>query len=100
MDRSDFVFAPYAADAFRDHPVPIGHGATLSAPHMHAAVAELLKDRIVPGARVLDVGSGSGYLCAVFARMAPDVRVVGIDYVPELVAQSEKVRAHLPLCVP
>jgi protein-L-isoaspartate(D-aspartate) O-methyltransferase len=54
-----------------DHPLPIGHGATISAPHMHASALELLKDNILkPGdVRVMDVGSGSGYLAACFAHM-------------------------------
>lgn len=48
--------------AYRDRPQPIGHNATLSAPHMHAIMLELLHAHARPGARVLDVGSGSGYI--------------------------------------
>ena len=47
---------------YRDRPQPIGHNATLSAPHMHAIMLELLHAHARPGARVLDVGSGSGYI--------------------------------------
>lgn len=35
----------------------------------HAHALELLKDQLVEGAKALDVGSGSGYLTACFARM-------------------------------
>lgn len=42
----------------QDHPVPIGWGQTISAPHMHATALELLKGHLAPGARALDVGSG------------------------------------------
>lgn len=56
-----------------DHPLPIGYAATISAPHMHASALELLKDHILKtngdNVRVLDVGSGSGYLAACFAYM-------------------------------
>ena len=63
-----------------------GHGATISAPHMHGMCLELLKDNLKPvsspvfrsslcdastlqGAKALDVGSGSGYLTACMAHM-------------------------------
>ena len=58
-DRAHFVPDPTAA--YRDSPQSIGHGATISAPHMHAAAAEALEEFCRPGGRVLDVGSGSGY---------------------------------------
>ena len=43
------------------------HTFFLSTQHAHAL--ELLKDQLVEGAKALDVGSGSGYLTACFARM-------------------------------
>ena len=43
----------------QDHPVPIGYGETISAPHMHAEALRLLEDHCTPGASVLDVGSGN-----------------------------------------
>ena len=52
-----------------DSPQSIGHGATISAPHMHAYAIEILKDFIREGSKVLDVGSGTGYLTACFAMM-------------------------------
>lgn len=46
-----------------------------AAPHMHAQATEALAHRLKPGAKVLDIGSGSGYLTAVFAHL-----VVGIIF--------------------
>lgn len=72
----------------------IGHGATISAPHMHAHAAEYLLPYLKPGSKVLDVGSGSGYLTAIFHRLvSPENdnsggKVVGIDHVPQLVEWS------------
>jgi protein-L-isoaspartate O-methyltransferase len=43
----------------QDHPLAIGEGQTISAPHMHAICLELLEPHLTPGARVLDVGSGA-----------------------------------------
>nr|XP_025043307.1 protein-L-isoaspartate(D-aspartate) O-methyltransferase-like isoform X4 [Pelodiscus sinensis] len=63
--------------------------ATISAPHMHAHALELLKDQLEEGARALDVGSGSGYLTACFARMVGSTgKAVGIEHIEELVRES------------
>jgi len=79
----------YSADqslAYFDQPHPIGHGQTISAPHMHAFCLEKLENKLKDGANALDVGSGSGYLTAAMARMvAPKGKVLGIEIVPELV---------------
>jgi len=104
-DRANFVADPDVA--YIDAPTPIGYNATCSAPHMHSYALELLKDHLKPGAKILDVGSGSGYLCVVFARLIsgggagnggedrgitkiqpPKGRVIGIDHIPELVQTS------------
>jgi protein-L-isoaspartate(D-aspartate) O-methyltransferase len=86
----------------------IGHGATISAPHMHAVVLEALYSHVAlrEGARVLDVGSGSGYLVAAFSHLLPPAplpsaedaapapapspapSVHGIEHMPELVEWS------------
>lgn len=53
---------------------------------MHANACESLLDHLQPGARVLDIGSGSGYLTAVLAHLVgPTGRVVGIDHIQPLV---------------
>jgi len=84
MLRVDRVhFAP--AKPYDDSPQPIGHKATISAPHMHASACESLLDYLEPGAKVLDVGSGSGYLTAVLANLvAPNGTVIGIDHIQPL----------------
>ena len=70
---------------------------TPSAPHMHAMCAELLEDYLRPGASVLDVGSGSGYLAAVFCQMVgPTGRVTGVELVPELMARSQETLRQDP----
>ena len=61
----------------------------------HAHALENLLPFLHPGASVLDVGSGSGYLCAVLHHLvsqsqpgASQGKVVGIDHIPELVDWS------------
>eukprot|EP01025_Chloroclados_australasicus_P000600 TRINITY_DN10261_c0_g1_i11.p3 TRINITY_DN10261_c0_g1~~TRINITY_DN10261_c0_g1_i11.p3 ORF type:complete len:208 (+),score=32.01 TRINITY_DN10261_c0_g1_i11:354-977(+) len=97
VDRMLFVLTKEGA--YCDSPLNIGHGATISAPHMHAYCLEFLKDHLFPGAKVLDVGSGSGYLTAVFGYMvggggSPNInvqgRAVGVEHVPELVQWSKQ----------
>jgi len=82
VDRGNYVTVkPYV-----DSPQAIGSGATISAPHMHAYALNSLADYLKPGCRVLDVGSGSGYLTACLAIMAgEDSQVIGIDHIQELV---------------
>jgi protein-L-isoaspartate(D-aspartate) O-methyltransferase len=78
VPREVFVDQVVARQAYTDHPLPIGEGQTISAPHMVAIMIEAL--RLEPGMRVLDVGSGSGYHAAVIAHVVGDRgRVVGLE---------------------
>ncbi|PAV60481.1 hypothetical protein WR25_10606 [Diploscapter pachys] len=82
VDRGDF--AP--SDPYEDSPKRIGYNTTISAPHMHAAALEHLKDHLVEGAHALDVGSGSGYLTVCMAKMVGRTgKVVGVDHIPQLI---------------
>jgi protein-L-isoaspartate(D-aspartate) O-methyltransferase len=91
-DRKHYVVDPDYA--YIDAPTPIGYNATCSAPHMHSYALELLKNHLKPGSKVLDVGSGSGYLSVVFAKLvsadeeSSKGRVIGIDHIAELVENS------------
>jgi len=81
VDRNDFAPSnPYA-----DRPQYIGYNVTISAPHMHAFALEYLSDYCTEGAKILDVGSGSGFLTVALSKMTNDSgTVVGIDHIPEL----------------
>jgi len=85
VDRAHF--AP--KNAYSDAPQSIGYNATISAPHMHAHACEEMSGFLKPGASILDVGSGSGYLVAVIAHLIqPHGKVVGIEHIQELVDLS------------
>ncbi|MBN3293192.1 PIMT methyltransferase, partial [Polypterus senegalus] len=74
---------------YQDWPQNIGYRSRISAAHLHAYSLDALNDKLIEGATVLDVGSGSGYLTSCFARMVgPAGRVIGIEHIPELVEQS------------
>ena len=64
---------------------------------MHVAAAESLLQFLYPGARVLDVGSGSGYLTHVLASLVgAEGRVVGVDHIQELVDLAKKNTGKSP----
>jgi len=82
VDRAHY--AP--SSPYKDSPQSIGHAATISAPHMHASACESVLPFLKPGARVLDVGSGSGYLTHVLAELVkPGGVVVGVEHIQPLV---------------
>ncbi|KAK0738174.1 protein-L-isoaspartate O-methyltransferase [Schizothecium vesticola] len=102
LSRNNLIKSPAVKEAFlkvdrahyaprspyQDTPQSIGHRATISAPHMHAAAAEKLLPFATPSParpapRVLDVGSGSGYLTHVLAELGA-ATVVGLEHIREL----------------
>jgi len=85
---------------YTDSPQSIGYSATISAPHMHASASEALLPFLHPSARVLDIGSGSGYLTHVLANLIGDGdtkgTVVGVEHIPELVDLATKNMSKSP----
>lgn len=87
VDRANYC----ATQPYQDSPQSIGYGATISAPHMHAHAAENLLPFLKPGAKVLDVGSGSGYTLAIFHHLVAEKassKVVGVDHMQALVDRA------------
>lgn len=87
VPRHLFVPPGLVAEAYRDHPLPIGHGQTISQPYIVAFMTEALG--LKGGETVLEVGAGSGYQSAVLSRIA--ARVFGIEIVEPL-AREAKLR--------
>ncbi|MGH6923252.1 MAG: protein-L-isoaspartate(D-aspartate) O-methyltransferase [Propylenella sp.] len=71
VPREAFVRTELAKYAYDDSPLPIGEGQTISQPYVVALMTEAA--RVKPGARVLDVGTGSGYAAAILAELAGEV---------------------------
>jgi protein-L-isoaspartate(D-aspartate) O-methyltransferase len=67
VPREEFIHPSARQYAYRDTPLSIGLGQTISAPHMCVIMCEGLKLR--PGHKVLEVGAGSGYHAALCAEM-------------------------------
>lgn len=76
VPRHMFVPADVRAEAYADHPLPIGEGQTISQPYIVGLMTELLE--VKPGDKVLEVGTGSGYQAAVLATIGCDVYTIEI----------------------
>ncbi|HEX9186342.1 MAG TPA: protein-L-isoaspartate(D-aspartate) O-methyltransferase [Vicinamibacteria bacterium] len=87
------LFVPKAAvgQAYDDHPLPIGHGQTISQPYIVAFMTEALG--LKGGETVLEVGTGSGYQAAVLGEIA--ARVQTIEIVAPLAAESSALLERL-----
>lgn len=72
--RHEFVRPEDVTDAYGDHPLPIGHGQTISQPYIVAYMTEILRPH--PGLKVLEVGTGSGYQAAVLAKTGAEVYTI------------------------
>ncbi len=71
VPRHEFAPERFRDQAYDDHPLPIGEGQTISQPYIVARMLEALA--LSPADKVLEVGTGSGYLTALLAEMAADV---------------------------
>jgi protein-L-isoaspartate(D-aspartate) O-methyltransferase len=80
VPRHLFVAEGERAHAYEDHPLPIGGSQTISQPYIVALMTELLG--LPPKARVLEIGTGSGYQSAVLSKIAD--QVYSIEILPDL----------------
>jgi protein-L-isoaspartate(D-aspartate) O-methyltransferase len=71
VPRHEFVPEAFRQDAYGDHPLPIGEGQTISQPYIVAAMLEHLALEATD--RVLEVGTGSGYVTALLSLLCAEV---------------------------
>jgi protein-L-isoaspartate(D-aspartate) O-methyltransferase len=71
LPRHEFVDDAYRNQAYQDHPLPIGEGQTISQPYIVALMLQALS--LATADRVLEVGTGSGYVTALLAELAAQV---------------------------
>ncbi len=87
VERHRFIPTDGQAFAYRDGPVPIGQGQTISQPYIVACMTEVLEPQ--PSDRVLEIGTGSGYQTAVLAELVAEVYT--IENVERLAKQAETI---------
>jgi protein-L-isoaspartate(D-aspartate) O-methyltransferase len=80
VERHRFIPGSRSEDAYGDHPVPIGHGQTISQPYIVALMTELCE--LSGNEKVLEIGTGSGYQAAILSLLA--AKVYSIELVEPL----------------
>jgi len=91
VPRHEFVPEPLRQDAYEDHPLPIGEGQTISQPYIVAAMLEHLA--LQASDRVLEVGTGSGYVTALLAALCAEV--FSVERYASLAASAEATLLRL-----
>jgi len=86
VERHRLVPPGEASRAYRNHPLPIGNGQTISQPYIVALSTDLLG--VDKSSVVLEVGTGSGYQAAVLAEVAS--RVYSIELIEALGRAAQK----------
>lgn len=90
VPRELFVPEAFRGMAYRNRPLSIGHGQTISQPFIVALMTDLLD--LAPSASVLEVGTGSGYQAAVLAAMG--MRVHSVEILEPLARQAARALAQ------
>jgi protein-L-isoaspartate(D-aspartate) O-methyltransferase len=88
VPRHEFVPDGKRGSAYRDTPLPIGEGQTISAPHMVAIMVDLLD--LQHGDTVLEIGTGCGYHAAVTAEVVGPANVYSVEYHDRLASEARE----------
>ena len=91
--RHVFVDEALRERAYDDHPLPIGHGQTISHPYTVALMTEALE--LQGTERVLEIGTGSGYQTAILAKLCANV--FSIERIAALATRARRVLDQLSL---
>jgi len=87
VPRHEFVPGILRALAYKNQPLPIGHGQTISQPYIVALMTSLMSVKSTD--KVLEIGTGSGYQAAILAELAG--QVFTIEIIDELAKQASVV---------
>ena len=91
VPREEYVPEVYRNMAFMDIEIPLGQGEAMLSPKMEARLLQELK--LKPSDKVLEVGTGSGYMTALLASQAGHVH--SVEIIPEFTAAAQqKLTAH------
>jgi protein-L-isoaspartate(D-aspartate) O-methyltransferase len=91
VPREDFVPAAYRNLAFADTCIPLGHGQSMMAPRVEARMLQALQ--VERDHRILEVGTGSGFVTALLARLGG--HVTSVEIIDSLSSSAQaKLDAH------
>ena len=95
VPRHEFVSEVFQQGAYEDHPLPIGEGQTISQPYIVAAMLEHLALRAGDQEkdRVLEIGTGSGYVTALLSLLCAEV--YSVERHPQLAASAQSTLQRL-----
>lgn len=93
VDRELFVPEKYKSSSYQDGPIPIGFGQTISQPYIVAYMIDTINP--CQNDIVLEIGSGSGYLCSILSYMVK--HVYAVEIIQELLEKSKRVIEKLQI---
>lgn len=89
VKREKFVQEEHMSNTYEDVPLPIGHGQTISQPSTIAFMLRMLE--VMPSQKILEIGSGSGYVLDLLSHLSPDGKIFGIERIKELAESSSSI---------
>lgn len=99
VNREEFIPKEFLQFAYDNNPLPIGQGATISQPYTIAFMLQLLElERLKnkTNIKILEIGSGSGYVLALIDSTIKNVKIndyeiIGLEIIDSLVKKSKKI---------
>ena len=92
IKREDFVPAHLVGYAYEDMALPVMEGSTLSQPSTVAFMLSLLE--VSNGQKILEIGSGSGFVLALLAELNKTGKIYGLEIIKELAIRSKNYLAN------
>ncbi len=89
VQREKFVPEESKSHSYKDIPIPLGFGQTISQPYTIAFMLMLLETE--DNQKVLEVGSGSGYVLELLSTLNPNGRIFGVERIKELYENSKNL---------
>lgn len=89
VSREDFIPEDLKEMAYENEPLSIGKGQTISQPYTIAFMLDLLE--LTDNLKIIEIGSGSGYVLALLNEISKDSKIFGIERIKELFENSKKI---------
>lgn len=87
--REDFLDKSLVSQAYQNIALPLQSGATISQPYTIAFMLDLLE--LKAGQKILEIGSGCGYVLALLNQLVPEAQLYGLEIIESLAKKSQKL---------